>query len=106
VLRIAPEIILNTIVSFSFYSKLQTILLSQNLSLKNLALNNNNNRYIQELSDSFIQFGFARPRVNKTNFILNILIIKSFRQFVCYIICDVLLTRESIIYLLKEHADA
>ena len=28
---------------------------------KNLALYSNNNRYIQELSDSFIQFGLARP---------------------------------------------
>jgi hypothetical protein len=57
---VVPEIILDTIVSFSFYSTIQTILLSQNLSLKNLALYNNN-WYIQELSDLFIQLGLARP---------------------------------------------
>ena len=56
---ILAEIILDTL-SFSFYSTIQTILLSQNLSLKNFALYNNN-WYIQELSDSFIQLGLARP---------------------------------------------
>jgi hypothetical protein len=78
------------LLSFSFYSTLRTILISPNLSLKNLELP----LYTIATTSVFWNFPIHYssdsrvPRVNKTLFYNKyILIINSFRQFVCYIIC-------------------